>query len=187
MEPKPDRTMTQAEYLEMERTSGIKHEYCNGEAYAMTGASRRHNLIVANVIRSLGNQLRDSPCRIYPSDMRVKVERTGLLCYPDVSVSCGDEMFSDDCQDTLLTPAMIVEVLSDSTEGYDRGEKFWHYRQIPSLVNYVLISQHKQKIEVYLRNERGAWELEETTQDRGEIDLAAIGCRLSISEVYHKI
>ncbi len=179
--------MTQAGYLEMERNSEIKHEYCNGETYPMTGASRRHNLIVANVIRSLGNQLRDSPCRTYPSDMRVKDERSGLFCYPDVSVSCGEEMFSDDCQDTLLTPAMIVEVLSDSTEGYDRGEKFWHYRQIPALSHYVLISQHKQKIEVYSRNERGAWELEETTEERGEICLAAIGCRLSTDEVYHKI
>src|ERR671912_1585699 len=112
--------LTPEEYLELERKSEIKHAYFDGEMFAMVGASRRRNLIAANVIRLLGNQLLDSPCNVYPSDMRVKVVATGKYTYPDVVVACEEELFDDEEKDTLLNPVVIVEILSQSTEAYDR-------------------------------------------------------------------
>ncbi|HEX7956720.1 MAG TPA: Uma2 family endonuclease, partial [Pyrinomonadaceae bacterium] len=116
--------LTPDEYLAVERGSEVKSEYLAGEVFAMVGASRRHNLIASNIIRVLGNQLLERPCNVYPSDMRVKVGAIGKYTYPDVTVACAEEMFDDAEQDTLLNPLVIVEVLSESTEAYDRGKKF---------------------------------------------------------------
>src|SRR5580698_2706245 len=117
------RSWTPDEYLAMERSSPEKHEYCDGEVFAMAGASEKHNLIVANVVGELRNLLRRRPCKVYPSDMRVKIPATGLYTYPDASIVCHRPAFEDDTADTLLNPQAIVEVLSDSTEDYDRGTK----------------------------------------------------------------
>ncbi|MFW5635203.1 MAG: Uma2 family endonuclease [Thermodesulfobacteriota bacterium] len=180
-------SMTEAEYLDRERVAEYKSEFFSGEMFAMTGASRNHNLIVTNLIRELSGQLKKTPCRVYPSDMRLKVEKTGLYTYPDVMVVCGEHRFADtEEKNTLLNPDVIVEVLSDSTEKYDRGDKFAHYRRIDSLTEYLLISQKKPKIERYFKNSTGLWTLMETDDSRSEILLDSIGCTLSLEEIYDK-
>src|SRR5215210_8320716 len=143
--------LTPEEYLAIERKSEIKHEYFAGVMFAMVGASKRHNLITANIIRVLGNQLLDRPCNVYPSDMRVKVSVTGKYTYPDVVVACEPEQFDDAENDTLLNPVVIVEVLSASTEAYDRGKKFEQYQQLGSLTDYLLVAQEPHRIEQYVR------------------------------------
>ncbi|MEZ4527394.1 MAG: Uma2 family endonuclease [Desulfobacterales bacterium] len=179
--------ITEEEYLAMERESEIRHEYYDGEIFAMAGASRKHNLITANVIRELGNQLRNTGCRVYPSDMRVKIEATGLYTYPDVLIVCGEEIFADEKEDMLLNPAIIIEVLSDSTESYDRGRKFENYRMLNSLKEYILISQNRKKMERFFRNERGYWELDESDEENPQLHLQAAGCELRIADVYENV
>src|SRR5215211_3382177 len=143
--------LTPEEYLAVERRSEVRSEYLAGEVFAMVGASKRHNLIVSNLIRVLGNQLLDRPCNVYPSDMRVKVSRIGKYTYPDVVVACEEEEFDDEERDTLLNPLVIIEVLSESTEAYDRGRKFEHYQYIESLTEYLLVSQEPYRVEQYVR------------------------------------
>ncbi len=180
-------SMTEAEYLDRERAAEYKSEFFRGEMFAMTGASRNHNLIATNLIRELSSQLKKTPCRVYPSDMRLKVEKTGLYTYPDVMVVCGEHRFADrEAKDTLVNPEVIVEVLSDSTEKYDRGDKFAHYRRIDSLKEYLLISQKKPKIECYFKSGSGLWTLMETDDTCSEIRLGSIECTLSLEELYDK-
>ncbi|HEX8921122.1 MAG TPA: Uma2 family endonuclease, partial [Pyrinomonadaceae bacterium] len=128
--------LTPEEYLALERKSEIKHEYYAGEMFAMVGASKRHNLITTNIIRSLGNQLLERGCNVYASDMRVKVSATGKYTYPDIVVACEEEKFDDAENDTLLNPVVVIEVLSEFTEAYDRGKKFEQYQNIESLTDY---------------------------------------------------
>ena len=125
--------ITPEEYLRLERASQEKHEYFKGEIFAMTGATENHNIIAGSTFAALYSELRKKPCQIYPSDMRVRIPATGLYTYPDISVVCGTPEFEDDGLDTLLNPTVIIEVLSPSTEPYDRGKKFQHYRTIPTL------------------------------------------------------
>ncbi|MCP4107850.1 MAG: Uma2 family endonuclease [Desulfobacteraceae bacterium] len=179
--------ISEEEYLETERESETKHEYFQGEIFAMAGASKAHNLIVTNVIREISTQLKKTPCRVYPSDLRVKIADTGLYTYPDVTVVCGEERFSDDRSDTLLNPKVIIEVLSDSTEKYDRGTKFEHYRKLESLKEYVLISQNRLKIEKFFKNETGFWVLTESDENNPIIILESVNCTLELSEVYDKV
>src|SRR5262245_46847116 len=129
--------VTPEQYLVLERKADFKSEYLNGYIIAMAGASREHNLIAGNLHGELRSQLKGRPCETYVSDMRVFIDRTGLYTYPDIVAVCGEARFQDDGVDTLLNPTVIVEVLSDSTERYDRGRKFGHYRQLPSLREYV--------------------------------------------------
>lgn len=187
MQPEKEDWIPEEIYLERERAAETKSEYFQGEIIAMTGASRKHNMILANIVAELRNQLKGRPCRVYPSDMRVKAEETGLFTYPDATVACGEERFTDERFDTLLTPMVIIEVLSDSTEGYDRGAKFAHYRTIPSLKEYILVSQHQPKIERFSKNPEGQWVLSETGPADAVIRLDAIDCTLSLSEVYDKV
>ena len=179
--------LSEEEYLELERNSETKHEYFDGEIFAMSGASRKHNLIVANVVGELRSQLKKRPCRVYPSDMRLKIESTKLYTYPDVMIVCGKEIFADDREDMLLNPDVIIEVLSDSTESYDRGKKFGHYRQIASLKEYVLISQNSRKIEKFLKTEHRQWIWDETDEENPEIILESVECALHLDEIYDKV
>ena len=149
--------MTEPEYLEFERENESKHEYFCGEVFAMARASANHTLICSYVASALIVALGDKPCAVYQNDMRVKVSATGLFTYPDVSVVCGDPQFADDIFDTLLNPIVLIEVLSPSTEAHDRGKKFQDYRQIPSLQEYLLISQDSARIERYLRQNDKTW------------------------------
>lgn len=178
---------TPEEYLALERQAQCKSEYYAGEIFAMAGASRWHNLIVTNVLRELSLQLKGRPCTTYPSDMRVKVSPTGLYTYPDITVVCGEARFEDNQQDTLLNPTLIVEVLSESTEAYDRGGKFAHYRKLASLMEYVLITQTKPHIEPYLRQPDNRWLLAEADSLSDTIHLPSIECHLALAEVYDKV
>jgi Uma2 family endonuclease len=153
----------------------------------MAGASRWHNLIATNVLREFSLQLKGRPCTTYPSDMRVKISPTGLYTYPDVTVVCGEARFEDTRQDTLLNPTLIVEVLSESTEAYDRGGKFAHYRKLGSLLGYVLITQTKPHIEHYIRQPDHRWLLEEAEGLHSTVYFPAIDCHLSLAEAYDKV
>ncbi len=179
--------LTPEEYLALERAADYKSEYFNGEIFAMTGASRKHNLIAVNVVAALHPQLRKRPCEIYTSDMRVKVNATGLYTYPDVTVVCETPLLEDHWKDTLLNPTLLVEILSKSTAGYDRGEKFEHYRKLPSLAEYLLIAQDKHHVEHYARQPDNQWLLSETNDSQATIDLPSIVCRLMLADVYDKV
>ena len=178
---------TPEEYLALELQAQCKSEYYAGDIFAMAGASRWHNLIVANVIGELSLQLKRRPCTTYPSNMRVKVSPTGLYTYPDVTVVCGDAQFEDTQQDTLLNPTLIVEVLSESTEAYDRGGKFAHYRKLAFLLEYVLIAQTKPHVEHYVRQPDNRWLLAEADSVHAVIHLPSIDCHLALAEVYDKV
>lgn len=183
----PHTQYSPAEYLSFERGSQEKHEFFQGEIFAMVGASERHNLIVSNLVRELGNLLKGKPCKVYPSDMRVKVEATGLYTYPDVSVVCRDAELEDDKRDTLLNPLLIVEVLSKSTEDRDRGRKFANYRRLESLTEYLLISQDEWHVERWRRLPDGQWLLWETNRREDAIDLSSVECEIALSEIYDKV
>jgi len=181
-------TLTPAEYLAFERQQiDAKHEYLHGQITAMNGASREHNLIVGNAFASLHAQLRGRGCEGYSNDMRVHIPATGLYTYPDIAALCGEPVFEDDQFDTLLNPLVIIEVLSASTEAYDRGAKFAHYRSIESLRAYVLIAQDRPHIELFERGTDGRWVLSEAKGLEGRLELEALGCVLKLSEVYDRI
>ena len=177
---------TAAEYLALERRATYKSEYVNGHIIAMSGASRRHNLIAANISRELSSQLRGRPCESYISDMRVRVSETGLYTYPDIVAVCGDIRFADEQTDTLLNPTVIVEVLSASTEAYDRGDKFAHYRRLASLHDYVLVSQDAVRVEHYVRQGE-KWVLSEASLLTDTVSLASIQCTLVLEDIYDKV
>jgi len=181
-------TLTPAEYLAFERQqTDAKHEYLNGQITAMSGASREHNLIVGNAFASLHGQLRGRGCEVYSNDMRVHIPATGLYTYPDIVALCGEPVFEGDQFDTLLNPHVIIEVLSSSTEAYDRGTKFAHYRSIESLQAYVLIAQDRPHIELFERGTDGRWVLSEAKGPESHLELEALGCVLELSEVYERI
>jgi Uma2 family endonuclease len=180
----PVHRLTEAEYLEIERRAAFKSEFLEGEMFAMSGGTRSHNLIASNMNRAIGNQLEGCRCVVYTSDMRVKVQADGLYTYPDVSVACGEEKFDDEQDDTLLNPTVIVEVLSDSREAYDRGKKFALYRQIPSLREYLLVSQHKPLIEQYVRQDNGQWLLQEVAGLESKLSLPSLGITIALADVY---
>lgn len=178
--------ITPEEYLRMERASEEKHEYFRGEIFAMTGASENHNIVVGSTYAALYIQLRRRPCQIYPSDMRVRIPSTGLYTYPDISVVCGTPEFEDTVLDTLLNPTVIIEVLSSSTEQYDRGKKFQHYRTIASLQEYILIAQDSFRIEQFSRK-GNQWILTDAKTLESVIQLTSIDCTIALSDVYEKV
>ncbi|ATG88732.1 Uma2 family endonuclease [Methylomonas koyamae] len=178
---------TAEEYLSLERRStSIKSEFHDGQIYAMTGASREHNLISGNIYRELSQQLKSRPCEAYINEMRVKATEARSYHYPDIAVVCGKPEFEDAQVDTLLNPMLLIEVLSPSTEAYDRGGKFAHYRKIPSLREYLLVMQDQPGIERYLRQGE-VWILSETLGLEASLALESIDCRLSLREVYDKV
>jgi len=187
MSSRPKTTYPPEVYLEIDRQSELRNEYYNGEIFAMTGASRKHNLITANVTASLNPQLKGRQCEVYASDMRVKVSSSGLYTYPDVVVVCGTPIFEDQETDTLINPTVIIEVLSKSTEGYDRGDKAAHYRKLDSLAEYILISQAKLHLEHFVRQPDNQWLLSEADDLEAVIDLASINCQLAITDIYDKV
>jgi Uma2 family endonuclease len=177
--------MTAEEYLELERRSEEKHEFLDGEMFAMSGASADHNNIVWNIAGILHSQLRGGPCRASIADMRLQVTATGLYTYPDIVVACGERRFGE--LDTLLNPILIIEVLSPSTEAYDRGKKFGHYRTIETLQEVVLVSQDRIDVERFSRQPKGDWLLSEAKRLEDRLSLPAIGCELLLAAVYEGI
>jgi Uma2 family endonuclease len=195
----PKTYLTPEEYLAIERKAQTKSEYFNGEMFplerigkthethAMVGASRKHNLISANIIAALVQQSRDKPCEVYTSDMRVRVPATGLYTYPDVVVACDEPKFEDDYLDTLVNPVLIIEVLSPSTASYDRIKKFGYYRTIESLSGYLLVAQDEYKVEQYVKQTNERWMLEDIRSLEGVVELASIQCALMLADVYSKV
>jgi Uma2 family endonuclease len=182
----PKSYLTEEQYLEIERKAEFKSEYYRGEMFAMSGAQRAHVSIAGNVFASLHQQLRRRPCQVYSSDMRVGVKPAGLYTYPDVSVVCGEAKFRDAEVDTLLNPTVIVEVLSKSTESFDRGKKFRMYRELESLAEYVLISSLEVGAEVWTRRADGAWVVTSQETPEDSIELKSIDCRLTLADIYEK-
>lgn len=187
MEPQPKPYLTPEDYLAIERQAETKSEYLDGEMFAMTGGSCWHSLAIGNLVRELSLQLRKRPCQVYPSDLRVHIPATGLYTYPDVIVVCGEPRFQDEHQDTLLNPTVIIEVLSPTTEAYDRGKKFQHYQSIESLAEYLLVSQSEPRVEQFLRQDDNRWLLTTTTGLKAVLTLPSIQCELALAEVYEKI
>lgn len=179
--------VSRAEYLRRERLAAFKSEYHDGEIVAMAGASRFHNRIARNITISLGNQLRGGPCQNYVGDMRVSVRGGKSYYYPDIVVTCGKDEFEDNQFDTLVNPVVIIEILSTSTEGYDRGRKFLDYQTIPSLREYVLITQSPRRFEIFRRRDDGTWLYQSWAFAPPPLVLESIGCTLTADDVYHKV
>lgn len=183
----PEPYTTPEDYLAIERKATFKSEYFAGEIFAMSGASERHNLIAMNVAGELYLQFKGRPCKVYPSDMRVRVSPTGLYTYPDVIAVCEEAQFDDEHLDSLLNPTVLFEVLSPLTEGYDRGQKFEHYRKLTSLKEYVIIAQDRHYVEHYTRQPDNQWLLAETENVQDRIALPSIECTLAMADIYDKV
>lgn len=178
--------LTPAEYLAFERAAAEKHEYADGEIFAMACASREHSLITANVYREISHALLERPCEMHTADMRVKIAASGRYVYPDASVVCDEPLFEDAGVDTLLNPKLVVEVLSDSTEAYDRGDKFEQYRSLPSFTDYVLISQKAMRVEHFQGQPDGRWLLA-ILGPGASLVLESIGVTIAVDRLYLKV
>ena len=187
MATQPKTHLTPEQYLEIERKAEFKSEYFQGEMFAMSGAREPHILIVANAVASLHQQLRRGPCRPLSNDMRVRVTPTGLYTYPDVVIVCAKPQFADDTFDTLLNPTVIIEVLSESTEAYDRGRKFEHYRPLESLAEYLLVSSERVSVERYTRQPDSSWNYIAKASLEDSLDLPSVGCHLALADLYEKV
>ena len=181
------RLLLPQEYLDRERRADFRSEFYGGEMFAMAGASWEHTLIKDNMAREVGNQLTGGPCRVLTSDLRVKVKATGLYTYPDILVVCDKPQFEDDVRDTLLNPRTIVEVLSDSTEKYDRGVKFAHYRQVPSVQEYVLVAQDRPLVERYVRQPDDTWLLTVFNDVTQTFAFGALPVKIALADIYNGV
>jgi Uma2 family endonuclease len=184
----PKHHLSFDDWLEGERAAlEGRSEYLGGEVFAMTGASVAHNTIVGNIFGQLWTQMKGRPCQVYANDLKVRIRSADAGKYPDLIALCGEHQFQDGRRDVLLNPSLIVEVLSDSTEAYDRGDKFALYRQIPSLREYLLVSQHRAQVELYSRGGDGRWTLTDFSALTDSVPLASVDCTLSLAEVYDKV
>ncbi len=189
LEQPPPRRYTISEYLAYEQQSQEKHEYRDGWIVAMAGGTYNHGVIAANVLREVGNALKGKPCRAADGTVRVRIPRTPLYTYPDITVVCGEPQFdpNDTSGQTLINPRVIVEVLSPSTEAYDRGEKFSRYRQLESLEEYVLVSQDVPAVETFIRQKDGGWLLMPYAGIEATARIRCLGIELPLSEIYANV
>jgi Uma2 family endonuclease len=172
------------EYLQMERASDVKHEYYQGEIFAMAGASNRHITISSSLMGELYARLKTSPCFPYGSDMRMHIPENTLFTYPDISIICGEIITFDKDKDTALQPTILIEILSKSTRNYDRGGKFKLYRDIPTLKEYMLVDSENIGVEIFRINEHNHWELEEYKSLKEIVTLPAINVSISMEDIY---
>jgi len=179
--------VTPEEYLELERKAEWKNEYRDGKIYAMSGVSRQHDWITTQLTFLMVQHLRPGKCRCFSADMRVLVQASGIYTYPDLSVVCGDAQFADAHVDTLLNPILLVEVLSPSTESYDRGLKAAAYRTIPSLQELLLVAQNSYEVELHRREVKGTWTRIEAAGLEASIELQSIGYLLRLGELYERL
>lgn len=179
--------LTPEEYLAIERAAETKSEYFQGEMFALAGAGHAHNLLVSKLIRLLGPEADRRGCEVLPSDMRVKISELGKYTYPDVTVTCGRAELEDAHGDTLLNPVVIFEILSESTERYDRGTKFAHYQKLASLRVYVLVAQDRPRVEVYTRQDGGFWRYEAFEGPEALVALEPPGTRFTLTQLYEGI
>ncbi len=184
--PLPKTIITAEEYLELERKADYKSEFYKGEMFGMAGATKEHNKIVASLIAEIGQFLKKKDCFIFPSDLRLHSYENGLYTYPDVTIVCGEEKYYDDKFDTLTNPMVLIEVLSASTEEYDRGTKFKLYRSIPSLQSYVMVSSTEYLAEVYTRN-NDEWIFTSAKDKGGSIYISAIDYTIMLADIYAQI
>ncbi|MBI4751758.1 MAG: Uma2 family endonuclease [Acidobacteria bacterium] len=180
-------TYTPEEYLNLERAAAYKSEFVNGEIFAMAGASPQHVLIVSNLVRELGVALREGPCLVFSTDLKVRVRSEGPYFYPDVVVVCEEPRFVGPYGDTLENPQLLIEVLSPITQDYDRGGKFEQYRAISSFVEYLLVAQDRIHIEHHVREADGAWRMTETNDVKGQVTLRLVPITLVVREIYARI
>lgn len=178
---------TPEEYLALERPSEIRHEFLDGTVYAMAGESPTHSAICFNLAAAIGIQLRGTNCRGFSPNMKVRAGEAGLYAYPDLAVACGETFFHDRHGDVLLNPVVIFEVLSRSTQTYDRGEKFERYKAIETLRDYVPVSQDRALLEHHSRRPDGAWSRAELEGTDAALTLESINCRVALAEVYDRI
>ncbi len=182
----PIRRISLGQYLAVERQALHRSEYHAGEVVALAGANRRHNRVVTNLTTALDNQLKDRPCNVYASDLRVWIASGERVLYPDVVVTCGEEHFLDTHDDVLLNPLIVIEVLSASTEAYDRGKKREQYQRLPSLQEYLLVAQDAERVEHYRRGGE-TWRCQVIFGAEATVTLPSIGCTLTLREVYAKV
>jgi Uma2 family endonuclease len=178
---------TPDEYLALERQSEIRHEFLDGTVYAMAGESPTHSAICFNLAGALHPQLRETNCRGFSPNMKVRAGEAGLYAYPDLAVACGEAFFHDKHGDVLLNPTVIFEVLSRSTQTYDRGEKFERYKSIETLRDYVLVSQDRPHLEHFSRRPDGTWSHTELDGTDAALTLDSINCRVSLADIYDRI
>jgi Uma2 family endonuclease len=178
--------LTPEEYLELDRAAECRNEYFNGRMYAMAGGTHRHALIIGNCTRELGNELKKRPCLVTPTDVRIRTSPGGLYTYPDIVVVCGDSRYVDGRRDTLLNPTLLIEVLSPSTEAYDRGLKSAQYRTLETLEEYALVSQHEPRVEIFRRQTAG-WLFSEVVGLDTSCHFASVECTLSLADIYDKV
>ena len=183
----PKRLLTPQEYLVRERLADFKSEYYRGEMFAMAGASFLHSLVKDNLSGETRQQLKNGPCLVVTSDLRVLVNSTGLYTYPDIVIVCDEPQFEDGVFDTLLNPTALVEVLSDSTEKYDRGAKFKQFRQIPSLREYILAAQDQALVERYVRQADDSWLLTEFKELAATFAFSSVTVRIPMTEIYRGV
>jgi len=180
--------LTPEQYLEIERAAqDVRSEYYNGRMYAMSGGTYPHAIVIGNLARELGNALKKGPCVVTTSDMRIRVNKTGLYTYPDIVVLCDPPQYGDGRRDTVLNPALIVEVLSPSTEAYDRGFKFAQYRALESLQEYVLVSQSEPRVEIFRRQSSGDWLLSESAGPESTCQFDSVSCTIALKDIYDKV
>ena len=177
--------LTYADYVALERQEDVRYEFLDGHVWAMAGGTLRHSRIKMNVGLALGNALGNSHCQPYDSDLKVRVPETGLATYPDITVICGQPETHPEDKNAATNPTLIVEVLSETTEKWDRGDKFAHYRTLPSLQHYLLVRQEKVGLEHFRRQADGSWRL--TDHVDGTIDLDAVGVHLDVASVYRNL
>ena len=187
MSATPQPRLTPEQYLELERAAEFRSEYYGGFMYAMSGGSMPHALVINGVAVELSNALRDRACLVMTSDMRIRVSYEGLYTYPDVVVVCGKPKLVDSHNDIVLNPTVLVEVLSPSTEGYDRGFKFQQYQRIESLQEYALVSQHEPRVEVFRRQPEGKWLLEEFVGMQSKCRFESIDCSIDLAAIYARV
>lgn len=184
----PLTRLTEEEYLALERAAETRSEFLNGEMFAMSGASTAHSRLQGDLLIAVGTRLRNGPCEPLTSDHRVKVEATGLYAYPDLSVVCGEPRYAaKDIKDTLINPVALFEVLSPSTANFDRGLKFFHYRKIPTLRDFVLVSQDELLVEHHTRGEDNSWTLREFRDRTHELRIDSIGVSILLDEIYRRV
>jgi len=181
------KRISEQEYLRREREAAYKSEYFQGEVFAMVGGSPNHSLIAANFVREAGNALKGKPCLVFTSDLRVRVDPSGLYTYPDASIVCGELQFADDQRDTLTNPTVIIEVLSESTEKYDRGRKANSYRQIASLQELVLVAQDRPHVERFTRQATVDWLFHEELDLEALFELPSMGFAIALAEIYRNV
>lgn len=187
MSTESNARITPEQYLAIERTTTAKSKYLNGEVFSMGGASFAHVQIVTNLVGELRSRLKGRPCRVLPTDLRLQITPTGLYTYPDVVVACEPFAFADEHRDTLTNPVVIIEVLSDSIQDYDRDGKFTHYRSLDSLREYLLIDQARVHAEHFVRQHDRRWLLAETNDPAAVLTLESIGVELPLADVYEGV